>query len=115
MLTEIEDQKKRAEAELRNAQETARRLNLNAFVSCQDYIGRYYNSYLAMAKEDLDFFVHLGDYVYETTGDPSFQTSGGAPDRKVVFGKREAAIQQWRQLIPKGRVPPRPKEDGSNS
>jgi hypothetical protein len=28
--------------------------------------------------------------------------------------KREAAIQKWRQLIPKGRVPPRPKVDDGN-
>lgn len=49
-----------------------------AFVSCQDYIGRYYNSYLSLLdNDDLDFIVHLGDYVYETTGDTSFQASGG--------------------------------------
>lgn len=49
-----------------------------AFVSCQDYIGRYYNSYLSVLdNDDLDFIVHLGDYVYETTGDTSFQASGG--------------------------------------
>lgn len=28
---------------------------------------------------------------------------------------REAAIQKWRELIPKGRVPPRPKEDSGNA
>ncbi|NRA70709.1 MAG: alkaline phosphatase D family protein [Gammaproteobacteria bacterium] len=49
-----------------------------AFVNCQDYIGRYYNNYLSLlANDDIDFVVHLGDYVYETTGDPRFQTVGG--------------------------------------
>lgn len=53
-----------------------------AYVSCQDYVGRYYNPYLALAQEELDFFVHLGDYIYETDGDPSFQSTSG---RRVVF------------------------------
>ena len=62
-----------------------------AFVSCQDFVGRYYNTLLALAAEDLDFVVHLGDYVYETTGDPSFQTPDDA--RKVVFGDTAGAIE----------------------
>jgi alkaline phosphatase D len=40
-----------------------------AFVSCQDYQNGYYAAYGAMARqeeeEDLDFVVHLGDYIYE--------------------------------------------------
>ncbi|WP_437571709.1 alkaline phosphatase D family protein [Sorangium sp. So ce542] len=60
-----------------------------AYVSCQDYIGRFYNTYLALAEEELDFFVHLGDYVYETTGDPSFQSTSG---RSVVFTDAAGAI-----------------------
>ena len=57
-----------------------------AFVSCQDYIGRYYNTYIRMLQDDLDdidFIVHLGDYIYETSGDPSFQSS--STTRKVTF------------------------------
>jgi alkaline phosphatase D len=64
-----------------------------AFVSCQDYIGRYYNTYHHLADPtafDLDFFVHLGDYVYETTGDPSFQLPD--PNRKVTFADEAGAI-----------------------
>ncbi|WP_437636571.1 alkaline phosphatase D family protein [Sorangium sp. So ce854] len=60
-----------------------------AYVSCQDYIGRYYNTYLALAEEELDFFVHLGDYIYETTGDPGFQSTTG---RGVTFTDEEGAI-----------------------
>jgi alkaline phosphatase D len=62
-----------------------------AYVSCQDYIGRYYNSHVALAQEELDFFVHLGDYIYETTGDPSFQT--GSETRKVTFTDTAGAIE----------------------
>ena len=61
-----------------------------AFVSCQDFNGRYYNSYRGLLQQpDLDFFVHLGDYIYETTGDPSFQ-GGGA--RQAKFSDTAGAI-----------------------
>jgi len=60
-----------------------------AFVSCQDYIGRYYNSYLSVLdNDDLDFIVHLGDYVYETTGDATFQSTDG---RGLEFTDLEGA------------------------
>jgi alkaline phosphatase D len=65
-----------------------------AVVYCQDYIGRYYNTYLKMLldhDEDIDFIVHLGDYVYETTGDPQFQDPDS--ERKMVFEDTEGAIQ----------------------
>jgi alkaline phosphatase D len=61
-----------------------------AFVSCQDFIGRYYNAYALMAKEELDFVVHLGDYIYETTGDPSFQAEAGG--RAIAFTDAGGAI-----------------------
>jgi alkaline phosphatase D len=62
-----------------------------AVVSCQDYVGKYYHVYRRIAEEDLDFIVHLGDYIYETTGDPSFQNVGS--DRKVTFSDTAGAIQ----------------------
>lgn len=43
-----------------------------AFVSCQDWQNGYYTAYGHMADEDLDFVVHLGDYIYECG-----QKSGG--------------------------------------
>jgi alkaline phosphatase D len=61
-----------------------------AFVSCQDFVGRWYAAYLALAEEELDFVVHLGDYVYETTGDPAFQDPSGA--RAVEFSRPDQAI-----------------------
>lgn len=62
-----------------------------AFFSCQDFNGRYYNSYLVAAKEELDFVVHLGDYIYETTGDPSFQDPSDT--RKTSFTDLSGAIK----------------------
>jgi len=65
-----------------------------AVVYCQDYIGRYYNAYaklLADHDEDVDFVVHLGDVIYETTGDPSFQNP--SPDRTIEFSDTDGAIQ----------------------
>lgn len=65
-----------------------------AFVNCQDFIGRYYNSHLQLIEryaDEIDFVVNLGDYIYETTGDPDFQTQ--TPDRAIVFDDEEGAIQ----------------------
>jgi alkaline phosphatase D len=37
-----------------------------AFVSCSNYNNGYFNAYRAIARRhDLDFWVHLGDYIYE--------------------------------------------------
>ncbi len=64
------------------------------FASCQDFIGRYYNAwqYLLQRDEDLDFIAFLGDYIYETTGDESFQT----PDesRAIRFSEPGSALPQ---------------------
>jgi alkaline phosphatase D len=36
-----------------------------AFASCQKWDDGYFSAYRRMAEEDLDFVVHLGDYIYE--------------------------------------------------
>ncbi|MBD2451049.1 alkaline phosphatase D family protein [Nostoc sp. FACHB-152] len=36
-----------------------------AFASCQEYQSGFYTAYKFMAGEDLNFVVHLGDYIYE--------------------------------------------------
>lgn len=61
-----------------------------AVVSCQDFNGRYYNTYRILAEQDIDFFVHLGDYVYETTGDRLFQDA--TAERVLVFSDKDGAI-----------------------
>lgn len=66
-----------------------------AYASCQDYIGRYYNTYLRLLEQDMldsiDFVVHLGDYIYETVGDKSFQAASG--DRNITFTDIEGALK----------------------
>jgi len=62
-----------------------------AYVSCQDYIGRYYNNYLSLLEQDdLDFVIHLGDYIYETTGDPLFQSTDH--ERKIEFTDQQGVL-----------------------
>jgi alkaline phosphatase D len=64
-----------------------------AVASCQDFSGRYYNAWQRLADlgDDLDFVLFIGDYIYETTGDPSFQTTGGT--RTVTLTDPTSAIQ----------------------
>ena len=56
-----------------------------AVLNCQDYIGRYWNTMqrLAQLDLDLDFLLAVGDYIYETTGDQSFQTPTAG--RSITF------------------------------
>jgi alkaline phosphatase D len=61
-----------------------------AVVSCQDYGGKYYHAYRHLAEQELDFVLHLGDYIYETIGDPSFQSS--TPERSVTFSAPDEAL-----------------------
>jgi phosphodiesterase/alkaline phosphatase D-like protein/2',3'-cyclic-nucleotide 2'-phosphodiesterase (5'-nucleotidase family) len=72
-----------------------------AVINCQDYIGRFYNTlaHLVLTESNqVDFVVHLGDYIYETTGDPSFQ-SGGAT-RAIAFADTNGAIRLGRADAP---------------
>lgn len=65
-----------------------------AVFNCSDYSGRYYNTLKHLNEqeaENLNFVLHLGDYIYETTADPSFQTVDD--NRKITFNEPEGAIQ----------------------
>lgn len=62
-----------------------------AVMSCQDYVGKYFHVARHVAEADVDFVLHLGDYVYETTGDPSFQSESG--ERSVTFSAPEEALE----------------------
>lgn len=59
-------------------------------MSCQDYGGHYYHCYRHLLEQEVDFIVHLGDYVYETVGDPAFQDPNA--ERKIAFGRPEEAL-----------------------
>jgi alkaline phosphatase D len=54
------------------------------YISCQDYTNGYYTALAHLAQEDVDFVVHLGDYIYETVGEESFQ-GGGPTERQFSF------------------------------
>ncbi len=63
--------------------------------NCQDYVGRYYNAWqrlLQLNDDSVDAIIFLGDYIYETTGDPSFQSTNTL--RAVTFTEPEKALVQ---------------------
>ncbi len=62
-----------------------------AVVCCQDYAGKYFHVARHVAEQDVDFVLHLGDYIYESAGDPSFQSPTAA--RSVAFSAPEEAIE----------------------
>jgi len=62
-----------------------------AVICCQDYVGKYFHVARHVAEQELDFVLHLGDYVYETTGDPTFQSSSAA--RAVEFSAPDEALE----------------------
>jgi alkaline phosphatase D len=69
------------------------------FFSCQDYQAGYYNAHAAMAKEDLDLVVSLGDYMYEKT---FYQ---GPPDRRDTLGaNRDGEVQTLPEYRAKYRL-----------
>mgnify|MGYP000362559383 CR=1 FL=1 len=56
-----------------------------ALLTCQDYTNGYYGVMAQIAADDsIDFVLHLGDFIYETAGDPRFQ-SLPFEDRKIIL------------------------------
>jgi alkaline phosphatase D len=57
-----------------------------AVLACQNYLNGYYPALHHVAEEDLDFLVHVGDFVYESD-DGHFKGLGSHeyPDRKLSF------------------------------
>lgn len=62
-----------------------------AVMSCQDYAGKYYHVARHIAEQEVDFVLHLGDYVYETIGDPTFQSVDR--ERAVTFSAPDEALE----------------------
>src|SRR5882672_73865 len=85
-----------------------------AFAACQDFVGRFYHAWKALAAEDaVDFVVHLGDYIYETDGNPAFQTPGAGrkielPDGLSISDTTKAAqtLADYRSLYRQYRSDP---------
>lgn len=62
-------------------------------LTCQDYTNGYYGALRQLAQdESIDFVVHVGDIIYETVGDPSFQTLP-FDDRKLVLPSGQGVVQ----------------------
>ncbi len=77
-------------------------------ITCQDYTNGYYGAFAHLAETDLDFVLHLGDVIYETAGDPRFQ-SLPYPDREFMLpsGARAASnLEDYRFLYRKYRSDP---------
>lgn len=55
-----------------------------AVLSCQDYQNGYYGAYSHVASEDIDFLIHLGDFIYESAAG-QYQAPGSKeyPDRAL--------------------------------
>lgn len=60
-------------------------------ICCQDYSGKYFHVHRHLSQQDVHFVLHLGDYVYESVGDPSFQAP--TEERRVLFSAPEEALQ----------------------
>ncbi len=48
-------------------------------IVCQDYGNGFYNALQYLAQEEVDYVVHLGDYIYETISSANFQNSPVRP------------------------------------
>ncbi len=62
-----------------------------AFFSCQDFTFGYYNAHAVMAKDDLDFVVNLGDYIYAE----AYHSAGGDGVRTDPGGEA-VTLKQYR-------------------
>ncbi|QFT87573.1 Alkaline phosphatase D precursor [Bacillus sp. THAF10] len=58
------------------------------YISCQDYTNGYFSALGHMAEEDMTFFIHLGDYIYESVGDAAYQ--GNLKDRQIKLPSGQA-------------------------
>ncbi len=65
-----------------------------AFVSCQDWQDGYYTACDALAREDLDLVVHLGDYIYEYG--PEAKTRPASPASRLHDGPEVGSLDSYR-------------------
>jgi alkaline phosphatase D len=78
-------------------------------LTCQDFTNGYYGALAHVAKDDsLDYVLHLGDFIYETAGDPSFQSLPFA-DRTLLLpsgGLVALSLADYRHLYRTYRADP---------
>jgi alkaline phosphatase D len=70
------------------------------YVSCQDFTSGRFHALRLLADADVDYVLHLGDYIYESVSDPRFQRRGPAGRRLVLPGGRARAetLDEYRWL-----------------
>jgi alkaline phosphatase D len=81
-----------------------------ALVSCQNYEHGYFNAYRHMLQDDLEFVVHVGDYIYEGGGipkpnNPRLHATQGAEDldgyrRRYAQYRLDRDLQEAHRLFP---------------
>lgn len=96
-----------------------------AFASCQSFEGGYYSAYRRLIEEDknlpddeqIDFVLHLGDYIYETLGYgsarqlPDFPSGGGQLGEDVEWARTYAkTLDDYRHLYNQYHMDPDLKE-----
>ena len=54
-----------------------------AWITCQDWSVNHWGAMSLLAAEELDFLVHVGDYIYETVG-ASFQAGQAEPAHSAI-------------------------------
>lgn len=53
------------------------------YISCQDYTNGFYTALGYLAQEEVDYVIHLGDYIYETVpGEDGNNFQGGGPEER---------------------------------
>ncbi|MDZ4790165.1 MAG: alkaline phosphatase D family protein [Hyphomicrobiales bacterium] len=66
------------------------------FCSCAEYENEFFHAYRAMAEADLDFAVHLGDYIYESAYE-HFRIKFGRPTaRRLRYDRYTDAMEPIR-------------------
>jgi alkaline phosphatase D len=76
------------------------------YISCQDFGNGFYTALRHLADEDVDFVVHLGDYIYESTGDPSFQANQVRTVKLPSGNARAETLEDYRALYQIYRADP---------
>lgn len=84
-----------------------------AYLSCQDWSANHWQTIEALADEDLDFVVHLGDYIYESIGPRTTPVDPAHPPLVLPVGTRlgndlyASDIDDYRYLYRTYRSDPR--------
>ncbi len=81
-----------------------------AVLTCQNYLNGYYGALHHVAEEDVDFVIHVGDFVYESaTGEFTGVGSYEFPDRDLEFpsgADRVETLADYRYLYRTYRADP---------